>query len=501
MKSKKKQYLVFFIMIAGILSCNHNKKQDEFTAKSNSKIKKELDSLAGLQTEEAQKRLEQRLKQLSESNDESKVLLTFDYFYTLGKGEKADSLSVVMKEKFPNGISARFAAYQDIFSGEGPDKKYELYKSWKQKYPPENYDLENQDIYNSGLYFIIEEYAEAGDFSRIEELVNQLIDHPKIAITYFNIANLFYQSDQYDKALGYLQKTMDSSKKWIENKNISTSLKQTVHNIQNDTYLFYANILAKKENCEEAITYYQNYKDAVDYLDIQANLNYADCLETIGDNKKAFQQLDEIIKMHGEAYEENYDRFKRLFLETQGNQKDFKDYEKQLASQFQKQLEEELEKEMISEKAPNVTLVDFDGNEQQLADLKGKMLILDFWATWCHPCKASFPAMQNIKKRYENDENVKFLFINTMQNQSEAIVKKDVNDFLSKHNYQFDVYKDSKTKANSYPIADAFKVQAIPFKFIIDEKGFIRYKIKGYEGNLDSEETKLMAMIKMVKQK
>ncbi|WP_417886288.1 redoxin domain-containing protein [Zunongwangia sp.] len=501
MKKKSIEYFLFFIMIAGVFSCNHNKKQEDFTAKSNSQIKKNLDSLANLKTEEGKKALENRLKQLSKTDKESKVMLTYDYFYKLNQNEKVDSLSAILKQKFPNGISARFAAYQEIFSVDEPDKEYELYKSWKEKFPPKNYDLENQDLYNMGLYFIMQNYAKLENYDKIEELSKQLIDNPRIVFNYYNIAEIFYKKNKLDQALDFLKKTLNKAKKWSSDKKINNVLLQTIQDLQIDAYFFYAKILAKQEKYEEAITYFKKYKRNIDYLSVEANLDYADCLEATGNKEKAFEQLDEIIKNHGEAYEENYERFRRLFIETKGSQEDFKNYEKQLASQFQKQLEEEVAKEMVSEPAPNVTLVDLDNNKINLSDLKGKILILDFWATWCHPCKASFPAMQNIKKRYENDTDVKFLFINTMETQSEAIVKREVNKFLTANNYQFDVYKDPKSDSNTYPIAKAFKVQAIPFKFIIDKEGVIQYKIKGYEGNLKSEEAKLTAMIEMVKQK
>lgn len=136
------------------------------------------------------------------------------------------------------------------------------------------------------------------------------------------------------------------------------------------------------------------------------------------------------------------------------------------------------------EPAPSFTLMDLDGQAVSLSDLKGKVVVLDFWATWCAPCIKSFPAMQMAVDRYKEDPLVEFLFINTWEQREDPT--DFVRQFLEKRGFDFTVLMDKKDPVSKRnPVVESYGVNGIPAKIIIDVKGNIRHKLTGFKGGDD----------------
>jgi thiol-disulfide isomerase/thioredoxin len=157
-----------------------------------------------------------------------------------------------------------------------------------------------------------------------------------------------------------------------------------------------------------------------------------------------------------------------------------------------------IQKEMLDEPAYDFTLKDTKGKEVNLSSLKGKIVILDFWATWCGPCIASFPAMQQVVEKYKDDNNVKLLFIDTFERGENK--EKLVTSFIIDNNYDFHVLYDNIIENNSnYEVANEYQVTGIPTKVIIGPDGKIKFKSVGFSGSNEKLVNELDIMIGLLK--
>ncbi|MBE9601082.1 TlpA disulfide reductase family protein [Pedobacter sp. MC2016-24] len=162
----------------------------------------------------------------------------------------------------------------------------------------------------------------------------------------------------------------------------------------------------------------------------------------------------------------------------------------------QAEILEKVRVNLINEPVNSISLKDLNGNSVAIGEgaLKGKVIILDFWATWCKPCIASFPAMQKVIDHYRDHTSVQFLFIATME-QGDAL--KNVKQFMVKNNYSFKVLLDERTDdLNMYKAYANYKAEGgIPYKLVIDGDGRVRFRTSGFSGNEADLVAELSAMI------
>ena len=126
---------------------------------------------------------------------------------------------------------------------------------------------------------------------------------------------------------------------------------------------------------------------------------------------------------------------------------------------------------------PDFTLTSLDGKEVTLSELQGTKVILNFWNTWCPPCKAEMPHMQSYYEQYAKDEKVEILAVNLTAGERDVTADAKINTVMTfKNSYAltFPILIDSD-KA----VEKDYQILTIPTTFFIDSKGTIQHTIEG----------------------
>ncbi|GAB3989349.1 hypothetical protein GCM10028807_14060 [Spirosoma daeguense] len=255
----------------------------------------------------------------------------------------------------------------------------------------------------------------------------------------------------------------------------------------------YARTQEQQGKFADAYTAYKDViiPDDVDNSEVRVNERYLLCAIRANQMNEALPYIESAVQI-GKANIGLKTSLRDWYAKQPGNTIAKADtYLADLEADIRADKRDELAQLLINEPAPAFALTDLKGRSISSSAFKGKVIVLDFWATWCGPCIASFPAMQQAQNKFLSDPNVRFLFVNTR----EGGPLQRVHNFMNKHPYEFVVPLDTQQK-----VANAYKVKGIPTKVVIGPNGRVRYRTIGYSGDPETTVDELALVVEMLKE-
>jgi len=429
---------------------------------------------------------------------EEDLYLAWQLANALRNREQAGEINDRMLERYPDGKASKQAKFSAFNNAQTPEEMEKIYLSLLEIADEDNqntmdyyanrvagaYGIENRAKFDKFLNRISTNAAKARLLNSIAwPMTGESIDG--------EAKDLETAEELSAKSLSLVKEAMDDPKgkpSYLTAKEYKDNMKRT-YGMYADTY---ALIQYKLGNYEKALDYQSQYVNS-GYSSAEANELYCVYLEKVKGKEAAIQRAAEFIES-GDATENLKERFVGMLASMSAEEAAGQTLAI-LENQARKKSKEKMREDMIDEEAPQFTLKNLKGEDVSLADLKGKTVILDFWATWCGPCIASFPGMQTAVNKYQDDPSVEFLFVDTWENgENEEEKFEKVSKFIEKKEYNFHVIMDTADK-----VVAAYGIRGIPTKFVIGPDGRIKFRKigGGAAGKLIDE---LYSMIELVQE-
>ncbi|MCI0696717.1 redoxin domain-containing protein [candidate division KSB1 bacterium] len=405
-----------------------------------------------------------------ESASDDKVLSMISNWYgRVGQAEKAKTLQDQLIAKNPKGDLAKQIKLEKVYQTRDKEERTQLALAYLEEFSA----LEARQ--KSSLVNLL---IDAQKFDKAEALIPTI--QPPDGNLLNTLAWAYIEKDvKVERGVDLAKQGVEalrttdqsakpphlSKKQWEQSQR--TSLGYVL-----DTYAFGLFKLGQYQEAQQA---YREAYDLTEGSNADINERLVQCYLKNGDYVSAIEVTKACIEKS--KYNDKLLEYgKEAFVKKEGNAEGFDKLAAAAKERGAAKAKEKLLAERVNKPAPDFSARNLAGESVQLAQLKGKVVVLDFWATWCGPCKAAFPYVQKVYEKYKNDPDVVILAVNTWERESGAEKEKLVKKFLEDNKYTFPVVYDEAS------VVEKYKVEGIPTQFFIDRKGVIQFKAVGFEG-------------------
>jgi thiol-disulfide isomerase/thioredoxin len=421
------------------------------------------------------------------NKSEKDLTLLVKWFDFIKSPEKSNLYKTMLSKEYPKSDYIQMQEYQTINNLKNINSQLARLHKFQKEFPSSDY---KRPLYYS---ILLKYFKQKGYKNAITLILNNsenLFPH-----LYYYVANSMLQENtQLEDALIIAKAGVNKARDEIKNpKSKKSPYETSMLRMNNDKRQLALNlyveamILDKLQRDQEAEPLIEEAVNEFWEKSSEINEFYVKVLLKNSEYDKVLDKAGAFIKS-GYSTGIMEKLFKQAYIKKNGSDEGLEKLLKANDNAASAKLSESIKSQMINLPAPVFTLMDLDGNKINLNELKGKTVVIDFWATWCGPCVASFPGMAKVLDNYSNDHNVKFFFVDTYESVKDK--KRYAADFIKKNNYKFEVLLDT-----AHIVADKYQVSGIPAKFFIDKNGKIRYKSTGFSGNTDQMVKEVSAVI------
>ncbi|GEM_PF-546137 len=407
----------------------------------------------------------------------------------IGEKTKGDSLESELIKKYPDSDIAMLKLYEKTEQEKHFKKKLEqLERFVRTDFEPSTFNKYNiQEAYKS----LIKYYTHRGEFEKAKKAAAEwlqdrepLFDKQILSENYLAVAQIFLEHENLiDPAMDYARQALkqtdtDPAKLIKTNKGYiprqlsddeSTKFKEQR---KGDILSTIAQIYTKKGEYKRADKYLNKAQNLSDSRTVKKYLaNYYLHKEQ---PKAAFDIYKDILmKIPTDTFYQK--KLKEAYMAFNGSEDGFGKETQAIHNVWEKKKRKELNKNRIGKEAPEFDqITDLEGNPVDLTQFEKKVLVIDFWATWCKPCLEIFPYLQNVYEKYKDHPEVEFLILNSRWNNTLEKAK----SFSSENDYTFPYYFDKNSSTT-----EAFEIRALPTTVFVDKSGTIQFKKMGLRGN------------------
>lgn len=414
--------------------------------------------------------------------------------------------------QYPNSPTARFVAYSSIQTA-GPLKEViPSYEDFLRKYPIAEW-RKNPDnkgfIYYAVYRGIGSSYFDNKQFDKFQELFVDLDFRTANELLRWNVMRAYMfkmvaKDSLYSISEPLIQDllTKKEDKSYLSDFMSEGAADSNMWKQVDERLLIHISLLNDLGRYEQARKYFFELSESGRYADAELNEINLNVLDKLGANNEVVPFLQMCVRANA-VTPHMFDTLKARYVKSHGGSNE--GYDTYLASLKSTEQKEELDAYVrehlnVSYTMPAFSMENADGGYVTDSDLKDKIVVMDFWATWCRPCIMAFPGMQLLVDKYANDPKVSIYMVGTMQTGDYR--SKSVN-FVRGEGYRFTLLHDAENTKNGEQdvlfkslVGPVFSDSSIPRKIVI-KNGVIRYSSGGYAGS----PSKLMDELSLVIEK